>query len=75
VLQNDFEPRSKENFSQIKAEWGIVIQKINPSDSNIARFWRLDEVPPTFATQSASSGLLHCKRQRVAGEELINLVF
>jgi hypothetical protein len=48
VLQNDFEPRSEQNFFQIKAEQGILIQKFTPSDSNITRFWRSDEVPPTL---------------------------
>jgi hypothetical protein len=52
VLQNDFGPWSEENFFQIKAEWGILIPKFTPSDSNIAHFGRSDEVPLTFATQS-----------------------
>jgi hypothetical protein len=61
VLQNDFEPRSAENFFQIKVEQGILIQEFNPLDSNIARFCRSDEVPPMFATQSARSGLTQRK--------------
>jgi hypothetical protein len=52
VLQNDFEPRNEEHFFKIKSEWGILIQKSATLDSIIARFWRSDEVPPTFATQS-----------------------
>ena len=37
VLQNNFEPLSEENFFQIKAEYGILIQKFTPPDSNTAR--------------------------------------
>ena len=57
MLQNDFGPPSEEHFFQIKREKGILIQESGPSDSKIARFWRSDEGPTTFATESAKSRL------------------
>jgi hypothetical protein len=57
VLQKDFEPWSEEHLSQIKVELGILIQKFTPPDSNIARFGRSDEVPPTFATESGVNSM------------------
>jgi hypothetical protein len=39
LLQKDFGRRSEEQFSKIKPERGILIQKFGSSDSNIAGFW------------------------------------
>jgi hypothetical protein len=60
VLQNDFERWSKEHFSEIARQCGILIQESAPSDSNLAHYWPIGSSSATFATQSANNGLMHC---------------